>query len=410
MLQKANRRNDPRNKRNEQAMRTILSVLLASATLGLAAQNVNVVNAYNYMKSGELAKAAGYIEPAIVDAKTGVNEKTWRYRGDIYRMIAMGEDQAVKAEFPDAVDKAIDSYLKAMELDVKGSYKTENARALGALQASSLNTGNDAFGAKDYDRAIALYANSERIAKSFGAVDTNAIFNAALAYEAKGDAAGAIQRYRQALDLGYTKPEIYRYIASLQRKGNDLDAAIVTGREGMAKYPKNKELMLDLTSYLLLAGRAQDAEDIVKLALEADPNNAVLYSVLGSLYDGKANPKEGEAPSEAEMSKWYGLAEDAYKMSIEKDPSFFDSYFNIGVLYNNRAAYEYEKCNKLKSDTDYMKCKKVADDIYLKAQPYFEQAHALKADDVQTIQQLMKLYAKTGDQAKFQEMKSKLPN
>jgi tetratricopeptide (TPR) repeat protein len=390
-------------------MRTILTVLFTSATLGLFAQNVNVVNAYNHMGSGEYAKAAEYIEPATLDAKTGANEKTWRYRGDIYRMIAMGEDQAVKAQFPDAIDKAIESYMKAMQLDTKGSYKTENSRALAALQAVSLNTGNDAFGAKDYDRAIALYANAEKIAKNFGTVDTNAIFNAALAYEAKGDGAGAIQRYRQALDLGYSKPEIYRYIASLQRKGNDMDGAIATSREGMAKYPQNKDIMLDLMSYLLFAGRAQEAEDIVKLALEADPNNAVLYSVLGSLYDGKANPKEGEAPVEAEMMKWYGMAEEAYKMSIEKDPTFFDSYFNIGVLYNNRAAYEYEKCNKLKSDTDYMKCKTVADEIYLKAQPYFEQAHALKGDDVQTIQQLMKLYAKTSDQTKYQEMKDKLP-
>jgi tetratricopeptide (TPR) repeat protein len=390
-------------------MRTILTAALASATLGLSAQNVNVVNAYNYTKSGEYAKAVEYIEPATLDAKTGASEKTWRYRGDIYRLIAMGENQELKAQFPDAIDKAIDSYMKAMELDAKGSYKTENTMALRALQAASLNTGNDAFGAKQFDRAIALYANAERVAKNFGTVDTNAIFNAALAYEAKGDAAGAVQRYRQALDLGYSKPEIYRYIASLQRKGDDLDGAIATTREGTAKYPDNKDILLDLMSYLLFAGRAQEAEDVVKLAIEKDPNNAVLYSVLGSLYDGKANPKEGEAPPEAEMMKWYGLAEEAYKTSIEKDPAFFDSYFNIGVLYNNRAAYEYEKCNKLKSDTDYMKCKKVADDIYLKAQPYFEQAHALKGDDVQTIQQLMKLYAKTSDQTKYQEMKDKLP-
>lgn len=390
-------------------MKTCLTIVLTTATLGLAAQNVNVVSAYNYMKSGEYAKAAEYIEPATQDAKTSVNEKTWRYRGEIYRMIAMGEDESLKAMFPDAIDKAIDSYLKANELDTKGAYKTENVRALGALQAQSLNTGNDAFTAKEYDKAIALYGNSERIAKAFGAVDTNAIFNSALAYESKGDAEGAIRRYREALEIGYAKPEIFRYIASLQRKSENMDGAITTLREGVAKYPQDKEILLDLMSYLLIAGRSEEAEEIVKLALQTDPNNAVLYSVLGSLYDGKANPKEGEAPAEAEMTKWYGMAEEAYKKSIEIDPAFFDSYFNIGVLYNNRAAYEYEKCNKIKSDSEYMKCKKVADDMYMKAQPYFEKAHELKGDDVQTIQQLMKLYAKTSDQAKYDAMKAKLP-
>jgi tetratricopeptide (TPR) repeat protein len=125
---------------------------------------------------------------------------------------------------------------------------------------------------------------------------------------------------------------------------------------------------------------------------------------LGGLYDKKAS----EAKEEADMLNWYGQAEEAYKQSIAKDAKFFDAYFNIGVLYNNRAAYEYEKCNKIKSDTEYMKCKKTADDIYLKAVPYFEQAHALNGTDVQTIQQLMKLYAKTNDQDKYQQMKEKL--
>lgn len=375
-------------------------------SLGLSAQNSNVVSAYNYMQDGDLAKAVEFIEPATQDAKTGAAEKTWRYRGDIYRLIAMGEDAAVKSAFPDALDKAVESYLKANELDTKGSYKIENVKALGALQGLSLNTGNDAFTAKNYDAAIANYARSEKIAKAFGVADTNAIFNSALAYESKGDAANAIARYREAIAAGYNKAEVYRYIASLQRKGDDLNGAITTIGEGRTKFPDDKELILDEMSYLLAADRSAEAEESVKLGLSKDPNNAVLWSILASLYDKKAS----DAKEEATMVEWYTKAEEAYKKSIELDPKFFDSYFNIGVLYNNRAAFEYEKCNKIKSDTEYTKCKTVADDIYVKAIPYFEQAHDLKGDDVQTIQQLMKLYAKNGDQEKYAKMKGLLGN
>jgi tetratricopeptide (TPR) repeat protein len=375
-------------------------------SMGLSAQNSNVVSAYNYMQDGDLAKAVEFIEPATQDAKTGAAEKTWRYRGDIYRLIAMGEDAALKSAFPDALDKAVESYLKANELDTKGSYKIENVKALGALQGLSLNTGNDAFTAKNYDAAIANYARSEKIAKAFGVADTNAIFNSALAYESKGDAANAITRYREAIAAGYNKAEVYRYIASLQRKGDDLNGAIATIGEGRSKFPDDKELILDEMSYLLAADRSAEAEESVKLGLSKDPNNAVLWSILASLYDKKAS----DAKEEAAMVEWYTKAEEAYKKSIELDPKFFDSYFNIGVLYNNRAAFEYEKCNKIKSDTEYTKCKTVADDIYVKAIPYFEQAHDLKTDDVQTIQQLMKLYAKNGDQEKYAKMKGLLGN
>ena len=388
-------------------MRTLLTAALMGAALGLTAQNVNVVNAYNHMKSGELDKAAEYIEQATQDPKTGVSEKTWRYRGDIYYRIFTGEDEALKQKFPDAAEQAITSYVKANELDVKASYRKENDRALRMIQGLSLNAGNEAFGAKQYDQAIAYYANSERVANLFGQADTNAIFNSALAFDSKGDTENAVRRYREAMAAGYSSPEVFRYISGIQRKADDLDGAIATSKEGMAKFPDNKDIILDLMSYLLLAQRSEEAESIVKLALEKDPNNAVLYSVEGGLYDKKASAA-AEANNEADMYKWYDKAEQAYKSSIEKDPAFFDAYFNIGVLYNNRAAYEYEKCNKIKSDSEYMKCKNKADEVYLKAVPYFEQAHSQRPDDPQTIQQLMKLYAKTNDQAKYKEMKDKL--
>ncbi len=390
------------------AQRTFLTLAITLGSFGLMAQNANVVNAYNYMKSGELDRAAEYIDMAIQDPKTGANEKTWRYRGDIYRLMVEGEDTLMKKQFPEAMEKAIESYLKATELDTKNSYRQENIRALGALQGRSLNEGNDAFTNKEFDRAIAYYAKSEQIAKAFGLADTNAVFNSALAYEAKGDNENAIKRYREAIEIGYAKPEVYRYISSLQRKNEDLDAAIETAREGRARFPENKDLILDEMSFLLAADRSVEAEETVKQAIEADPTNAVLYSVQGSLFDSKANPKEGPAPEEAEMLKWYEEAERAYKKSIELDPKFFDAYFNVGVLYNNRAAFEYEKCNAIKADAEYMKCKKGADEIYLKAVPYFEKAHELRPDDKQTIEQLMKLYAKTNAQDKYQAMKDKL--
>ena len=385
-------------------MKTFLTIALGTASLGLMAQNANVVNAYNHMKDGQLAKAVEYIEPAILDAKTGANEKTWRYRADIYRLIALGEDAEVKAQFPEALGRATESYLKANELDTKGSYKSENDRALMALQGASLNAGNDAFGKKDYQLAIDRYARSEMIAKALGQVDTNAVFNSALAYESKGDGAMAIERYREAIKIGYAKPEVYRYISSLQRKGEDLNGAIETTREGLARFPSDKDLMLDEMTFLLAADRSEEAEASVKAALAKTPNNAVLWSVLGGLYDKKA----ADAKDETAMLQWYGKAEESYKKSIEMDVKFFDAYFNIGVLYNNRAAFEYEKCNKLKSDTEYATCKKMADEIYLKAVPYFEQAHALNETDLQTLQQLIKLYGKTNDQAKYKVMKDKL--
>lgn len=375
--------------------------------MAASAQNSRVVSAYNYMTDGDYDKAAEYIEPTITNEATAGKEKTWRYRGTIYAQIAIGKDEALKAKHPNALDKAVESFVKANELDPKGSYKEENNRALMNLQITALNGGNDAFTQKQYDKAIEGYLQSERISKALGRVDSNAVFNSALAYESKGDTAMAIQRYAECIKIGYDKPEVFRYLAGMQKRTGQTDAALATTKEGLTKYPDNKELMLDQVAFLLEAGRMEEAESSVKTAIGKDPSNPVLYSVLGSLYDGKANPREGKV-AEADMLKWYDMAEQAYKKSIEVDPNFFDSYYNIGVLYNNRAAFEYEKCNQIKDDTKYAACKEKADQIYLQTIPFFEKAHELKPDDNASMQQLKKLYAKAGNTEKYNAIKKAL--
>jgi tetratricopeptide (TPR) repeat protein len=382
----------------------LLTATGLTLALGLRAQNANVVNAYNYMQDGKLDKAVEYIEPATQDAKTGMSEKTWRYRGNIYRLIALGEDAALKAKYPEALDKAVESYLKAVELDTKGSYKTENIAYLGALQGASLNAGNEAYMAKDYGRAVTRYELSQRIAKAFNQVDTNAIFNKALAYEAAGDSPNAVKAYREAISAGYNDGKVYVFITSLEEKQGNRDAAIASAKEGLQRFPANKELRLQLTDLLIQANRSEEAEASLKEAIAADAGNPNLWFGLGNLYDKMA----GESKDAAKTKELSLKAEDAYKQAIAKDGRFFDAYFNIGVLYNNRAAGEIEKCNAIKSDTEYLKCKKVADDLILQALPYFEQAHQLNEKDAMTMQQLIKLYPRAGNTAKYEEMKAKL--
>ena len=394
-------------------MKKTLSILLASGTLVAGAQNANVVSAYNYLQDGDLAKAAEFIEPAISNEGTAGKEKTWRYRGDIYRLIALDpQHAALRSQFPDAMQKAIESYLKANELDSKGSYKTEIVTNLGALQGASLNAGNEAFEAKDYDKAITLYGQAEKIAKTFGQNDVDAVFNSALAYDTKGDLEMAVKRYDECIQLGYPKEDVYRYKATVQKKQGDLDGAIATVAAGITKFPGSKELVKDEVFFKLEAKRpVEEALTSVNNAIATDPKDPILYSLRGSIYDELANPKEGTAaPSEADWKKYIDMAEADYQKSIELNPANFDAYFNVGVLYNNRAAMQYEKIKDIKSDVEYEKAKKAADEVYFKAIPYFEKAYELRADDRPTMEQLKRLYARAGNTAKYDEMKAKLGN
>ena len=101
--------------------KTLTLMALAICVQGFGQKEV--VSAYNANKEGDFATAATYIEQAIQNPKANVKNKTWRYRGEIYLNIS--KDSALFAAYPDALVRAKDSYMKAQELDSKGSYASE---------------------------------------------------------------------------------------------------------------------------------------------------------------------------------------------------------------------------------------------------------------------------------------------
>ena len=101
--------------------KTLTLMALAICVQGFGQKEV--VSAYNANKEGDFATAATYIEQAIQNPKANVKNKTWRYRGEIYLNIST--DSALFAAYPNALTVAKDSFLKAMELDSKGSYESE---------------------------------------------------------------------------------------------------------------------------------------------------------------------------------------------------------------------------------------------------------------------------------------------
>ena len=63
--------------------KSVLFIAGLCLAFGAVAQKANVVSAYNYMKKKEFGKAYSYIEKAVANEKTGLDAKTWFYRGNI---------------------------------------------------------------------------------------------------------------------------------------------------------------------------------------------------------------------------------------------------------------------------------------------------------------------------------------
>ena len=382
----------PKNMRNF----ATLMALAAISFQGLAQKEV--VSAYNANKEGDYATAASYIEQAIENPKANVKNKTWRYRGEIYLNIS--KDSTLFAAFPDALTIAKDSYMKAKELDTKGSYAQECQIGLGQVQMAASNAGITQYNTGDFGRAGGFFDLSAEIASAFEATDTMALYNSALCYEKAGNVELAVARYQACADIQYQVPNVFLFISNLYRTSGQEDLALQTLADARKAYPREQSLIIEELNIYLTNEEFDKAKENLALAAKQDPTNEILWFSLGSVLDNLGNADE---------------AIEAYLKALEVKADYFDANYNLGALYFNQAVQGINEANDMwkprmtKTESDAQK--KLEDDakaLFATAKPYLEAAHAVDADDVETMRSLRDVYARTGDDDKLLDMSAKL--
>ena len=375
-----------------------LFTLLALACCVQSFGQKEVVSAYNANKEGDFATAATYIEQAILNPKAKVKNKTWRYRGEIYLNIS--NDSALFAAYPDALTRAKDSYMKAQELDSKGSYDDEIRVGLGQVQVAASNTGIGKYNTGDYGSAGAFFDLGAEIASAFDATDTMAIYNSALCYEKAGEVDLAVARYRACADIKYQVPNVFLFISNLYRNNGREAEALETLSEARGLYPREQSLIIEELNIYLTNEEFDKAKENLTLAAEQDPTNEILWFSLGSVLDNLGNAEE---------------AIDAYKKALDVKSDYFDANYNLGALYFNQAVQGINEANDMwkprmtKSESDKQKAlEQSAKDLFETAKPFLEAAHAINEGDLETMRSLRDIYARTGDDDKLLELTAKI--
>ena len=429
----------PKNMRNF----ATLMALAAISFQGLAQKEV--VSAYNANKEGDYATAASYIEQAIENPKANVKNKTWRYRGEIYLNIS--KDSTLFAAFPDALTIAKDSYMKAKELDTKGSYAQECQIGLGQVQMAASNAGITQYNTGDFGRAGGFFDLSAEIASAFEATDTMALYNSALCYEKawsnlnadlksdgllrqslfkerindytgdfalldslslqdsvnfilREDIERAVARYNSCADINYQVPNVFLFISAIYRNAEESNKALEILGEARKQFPREQSLIIEELNIYLVNEAFDEAKENLAIAAEQDPTNEILWFSLGSVLDRLDLVDE---------------AIEAYLKALGVKPDYFDANYNLGALYFNQAVQGINKANDLwkprMSSSEAAKQKKLENDakaLFSLAKPYLEIAHESNGEDVETMRSLKDVYARTGDDDKFLAMNAKL--
>ncbi len=391
-----------------------------------------------------LNKAKEAIDLAAANEETKENPKMHTYRTQIYYEIfkfnLRTEEEKAGATINDKKQKMETAYSNVSTTEFFEAVKSvdfikknvKDQTVFQELLPTSLSMIDDlnnlavgAYKAKKYDEAADFFENSFGLSSMVnqGKKDTVSLFNASLSASKAKNYAKVVKINQRIVDEKMANAGTYQYLYNAKCSILDSAGALSTLKEGRGLYPNDLTLLNLETEYYIKNGKQQESLNNLLLALEKDPNNAVLHLIAANTMDNMANPKvkgpdgkdkDGERPSN--FDELFTKAEEHYKKTVELKPSnteySFNALYNLGALYYNNGTYIYNKemnnatIAKLAASQKEIMAK--ATDNYKKAIPYFEEALTIKADDVSTLQSLRKLYLLIGNEAKAAEITTKL--
>lgn len=398
----------------------LLTVMLLG--IGVFAQNSAIQSAFNYQKNGKLDKAKEYIDKAVQNEKTIASAKAWFYRGNIYIDIYNSPLEAYKNLDPDALNVALVSYQKSLELDEKNNYTDQILETMPGLGELFFNEG-----ARQYNAGIEAQNNMDSVASKIsfgysvdafqqaydiytkaGINDTTTIFYISVAAELGGDYPKAKEELTRLIEMQYPKPGIYTSLASIYyEQDKNVEKAIEIYALGRERFPNDLNLLLMETNLYLGEAMTEKALNNLQLAAEIDTTNPTIFFAIGAKYNELVDDTTKTAETREDA---FHNAVVAYERSIELKPDYFDPNYNLGALFVNKASTEIAVANELpiEEQEKYDALMESANGYLEKCLPYLETAHELQPDDISTMVSLKEIYTRLGMMEEMKEIDAKL--
>lgn len=359
------------------------------------------------MDAAMLKLAVGEPKSAEKQTLNGVEYDAWVYP----YFTAYVKDNKVatwqqsKWVMKDAPAKAIEAYNKAYELDPKTAEKVKE----GLKQVSDFcsQAGNTGIDSGNYAEAAKAYETAYKAQSSpaYGEADPALLYYAGYlltvdgANNPKSFVKGA-KLLTKAIEKGYADEEgnIYYYLFHCLYGQKEADKANVMKAKdalltGIEKFPKNERILDGLMQLYTSEEGVGDPADLIALidkAIQDNSSNVDLWFGRGRIFYAL---------------KDYDQSIDSFKKVVELKPDMFEGNYYLGVFYTikgdalNKEMNEKQYSSQAAYDADL----KGVNDIYMAAVPWFEKAHQLKTDDIDTLEFLKSLCFRLRDEPGIME-------
>lgn len=305
-------------------------------------------------------------------------------------------DNALKAKYPNAEDKACESLLKLKETKSMASgsdLKTyENGVALAEQQlwAAVFNKGAEAYGQTKYNDALKYLSMANQLAPD----NYMSPFMLGFAQIMVKDSMAAKTSWEKTIDLyaktqAVEKPKVdtnmvsvYLNLANIYMVKESSSKALKMVEDGLAKFPKHPELIItELSIYQREPSLLQEALKKFEDATKKNPNDEKYFVAYANLLE--------KAHKNSEALK-------VYDEVLAKFPENIYANLNVSAFYVNTAAEFKRKLDSVgvanpNNDTLYAALYEKVKSNLAQAYPYMKKVHEKEPTNPDWVNQLVSI-------------------
>ena len=382
---------------------TVALCLVASASLFAQKKAVKDAERAYKATTPNIEEARTLIKGALENPETKDNAQTWFVAGAVEEKQFTEENmKQALGQTPNedimykALIKVYPYFMKSYELDQmpneKGKVKPKYTKDIKSMMEANhiyyINGGAYYFDKKDYKDAYAYFEQFLDIANNplFAGTpvaerDSNYMmvqfFKAVVATQ-MGESELAIKDLKEAAKFPYRQNEVFQFLSTEYQQQKDTVNLKSTLEEGYRLFPEESYFLMSLINIYIFAGENAKAVEYLEKAIANEPENSMLYDVLGKVYETGLDDIEN-------AMKYYHKA---LELSPE-DPSILS---DLGRVYFNQAVSLQGEANSLGDKEEYQRQTDKAKELFEKALPFFEKVRTLKADDKDALVALRGIY------------------
>lgn len=234
------------------------------------------------------------------------------------------------------LESAYEAYMKAFEVDAKGSKKEDIALQLIKLRDMYINEAMGAYTLGDVKTANEYFESSLKVFDNpvVEKIDSMIVYYTAVTFNMLGDKENAAKYFEKCKEINYHQDgDVFSALAEIYKAQGDLDKAKATLNEGFAAYPTSQGILVSLINiYLESNDDPNKVLELIRTAQANEPDNASLYYAEGNVYK---NLKDIDN------------AIKCYYKSFEIDPTYVFGIYTVGSTYYDKAIEIQEQINNL---------------------------------------------------------------